>query len=429
MNKTISDVIENEYKSFSKYVISSRAIPSYIDGFKNVNRKLFTLVKNKKSFEKVASISGEIITLMNYNHGDVSAASALTKMAQDFCGSNNLPLFEQKGTFGNRFIKEASAPRYIYVKKSKIIDYVFKDFDLCPENVDPEYPEPLYYLPIIPNILVNGAKGIAVGFAVDIPNHDTNEIIEYILNKLENKKTNKILPFYKGYSVPTVEEEDNFIQYGKYIKISDKEIHITEVPVSYDREKYLKILQSLEDNNDINEYIDNSKTNWDITVKLDKKSKVWEDPISYLKLKTNINYNITTLDENNQLYIFKDIYELLDRFISFRLNIFEQRRLKRINDLNEKIKFNFEKIKFIIDAMSYNFKEKNKKQVYDDFNKKYKNEYLDKFLTIQITQLNTESIIELKKKIKEFIEEKKYYEEITAKELYKIDLIDLKNNI
>lgn len=427
MKKTITDFVNDEYKNYSKYVLYNRAIGSVIDGFKPVQRKIFYLIKDQKDFIKTASLAGNLISKAGYNHGDTSAGAAASLMAQSFVGANNIPLLASKGSFGNRFINEPSATRYTYVKAAKILPYLYKDYDICPKNPDPENPEPLYFLPVIPTILLNGIKGIAVGFASDIPAFNIYDLINESISILTKSSRKKIDPFWKDYKGSLIkDEEGNLVQTGIFKKVGELKIHISEIPISYDREKYISHLNTLIDKNLITNFIDNSKEEWNITISLPKKSKVWEDPIKYLKLYNNINYNLTCIDENENLKIFDSPDEILEYFVNFRVQKFEQRRLKRIQEYKDLINFNMDKIKFILAAMDYDFKNKTKDTIWGDFVKTFIPENLEKFLKMSISNINKDTILELKEKIKGYIEEKKYFENITKEELYIKDLNELK---
>lgn len=428
MKKNITEFINDEYKNYSKYVLYNRAIGSVADGFKAVQRKIFYLIKDQKELIKTASLAGNLISKAGYNHGDMSAGAAASLMAQSYVGSNNIPLLASKGSFGNRFINEPSATRYTYVKAGKIIPYLYKDFDLCPKNPDPENPEPLYFLPIVPTILLNGIKGIAIGFASDIPPFNIYDLISESINILKGNKAEEIFPFYKGYTGALVkDEEGNLVQTGVFRKINETKIHISEIPVSYDREKFISHLNSLIDKNLITNFTDNSKEEWNIIVSLPKKSKVWDDPIKFLKLYNNINYNLTCIDENENLKVFKTPNEIIEYFVKFRVEYFEKRRLKKIKEFTDLINFNMDKIRFIKAAMEYDFKNKTKEIIWKDFVKDFYSENLEKFLKMSISTINKDTIEELKEKIRGFIEEKKYYEKITKEELYIKDLQELKS--
>lgn len=427
MKKNITEFINDEYKSYSKYVLYNRAIGSVADGFKAVQRKIFYLIKDQKDFIKTASLAGNLISKAGYNHGDSSAGSAASLMAQSFVGSNNIPLLDSKGSFGNRFINEPSATRYTYVRSAKVLPYLYKDFDLCPKNPDPENPEPLYFLPIVPTILLNGVKGIAVGFASDIPSFNIYDLIDVSIGILTEAPRKKIYPFYRGYKGSLIEDEDgNLVQMGVFKKLTESKIHISEIPVCYDREKYISHLNTLIDKNLITSFTDNSKDEWNIIVSLPRKSKVWDEPIKYLKLYNNINYNLTCIDENENLKIFKTPNEIIEYFVDFRVKYFEKRRLKRIKEYTDLINFNMDKIKFIKAAMEYDFKNKTKDKIWKDFVVNFIPENLERFLKMSISTINKDTIEELKEKIKGYLEQKKYYEKITKEELYIKDLEELK---
>ncbi|MBT6072286.1 MAG: DNA topoisomerase, partial [Euryarchaeota archaeon] len=158
----VTQLIDNQYKDYSKYVLYSRAIPHLIDGLKPSQRKiLYTALKTAKNGRiKTASLSGNTISTANYHHGDASLNEAITKMVQSH--SNNISLLQGEGSFGSRLVPDAAAPRYTYVKMSDNFDKFFADTMVADRAIDPEDPEPAFYLPIIPWVLVNGVKGIAV---------------------------------------------------------------------------------------------------------------------------------------------------------------------------------------------------------------------------------------------------------------------------
>ena len=130
----ITDFLNNEVVNFASYS-TLRALASYIDGLKNSHRKVvcYMLLNNVTKEKKVFNLSGEIMTSMEYLHGDISG-SVIT-LAQNYPGTNNIPLLSREGNFGTRFTNEASATRYIYTAKDKMFDYLFNKSDI---NVLPE---------------------------------------------------------------------------------------------------------------------------------------------------------------------------------------------------------------------------------------------------------------------------------------------------
>lgn len=154
----ISLVAANEWLSFAKYTVESRAIPNMIDGLKPVQRFYLysSIINSKRDFKKVSAVSG-IISDYGYNHGEGSAAGSGQLMAAVW--NNNLCLIEGRGSFGTRLVQEAGAPRYVYTRLHDNFNKYIKDVELSPKHEDPEHEPPAFYLPVIPLVLVNGTKG------------------------------------------------------------------------------------------------------------------------------------------------------------------------------------------------------------------------------------------------------------------------------
>lgn len=426
--RSITSFIDNEHRQFSRYVCYHRAIPGFIDGLKPSQRKgVFTLL-NKKEFIKVQSVSGRMISETNYNHGDASASEAISKMAQDFTGANNIPPFLGKGAFGSKFIKDSSAPRYIYVKPNPKYYSLYNDFELCDPDDDIENPEPKFFLPIVPTILLNGIEGIAVGFACKIQPYNIKDIIGNIKDILDgNDQSYDMVPFFSGYTGEVNLVEDKWVMSGRYELINTTTIHISEVPINYDREKYHAFLGKLISKNLIKSFNDNSKNNWDITIKLTRNSKLFDDPIKYLGLSYTLNENITTIDENGKLKIFNDVYELINRFVHYRLSIYNKRIKFMLNKIKEEILLNRSKMIFITEISNFDFKKETKKRLTKHFKKlKFRDDHLEKCFGMQVTNLNREYMLKLKERLDSLKKEWEYYKKVTTKELYLIDLGDIK---
>ena len=431
MKRTISSLINKEYKNYSIYVCYHRAIPNLIDGFKPSQRKAFYVMPVSSDFKKVQSVAGKMISDAEYNHGDASASKAISMMAQDFVGANNIPVFEKKGSFGSRFIKTPSAPRYIYVKANKQFYSFFKDHELCPENRDPENPEPEYYLPVIPTILLNGISGIAVGFATEIQPYNLKDIVENIRKKLENRENPDfkfMYPHFKGYEGDITYEDGKFIQYGIYEIVNTTTIKVTEVPTSLDREKYKKHLSGLVDKKLITSYtVNNIGQQWDVTIKLPRASEVFNDPIKHLKLSSVLTENITVINENEEIVVFDNVYQLLNYFVEFRLGIYQQRIDYMLDKIKNEVYLNQAKIKFIIEMNKIEFKKMKRSELKDHFlNLKFDENHLQKCFEIKTYNLNIDYLYELKARIEELKKEYAWYKQITPEELYKIDLDEIK---
>ena len=208
---SMHDEMSSSYLSYAMSVIVSRALPDIRDGLKPVHRRiLFAMYKGgydwSKQFRKSARIVGDVIGKY-HPHGDQSVYDALVRMVQDF--SMSLPLIEGQGNFGSIDGDPAAAMRYTETRLGKIsqflIDDIEKDTVSYKSNYDETEKEPTVLPSQFPNLLVNGAGGIAVGMATSIPPHNLGEIIDGTLALIENKdiKIKELMKHIPGPDFPT----------------------------------------------------------------------------------------------------------------------------------------------------------------------------------------------------------------------------------
>ena len=189
----VSDEMSSSYLSYAMSVIVSRALPDVRDGLKPVHRRIiFAMYKGgydwSKPFRKSARIVGDVIGKY-HPHGDQSVYDALVRLVQDF--SMSLPLIEGQGNFGSIDGDPPAAMRYTETKLGKIAQFLTEDLEkntvTYRNNYDETEREPVVLPSQYPNLLVNGAGGIAVGMATSIPPHNLGEVIDatnaYIANK------------------------------------------------------------------------------------------------------------------------------------------------------------------------------------------------------------------------------------------------------
>ena len=192
-------------------VIVSRALPDVRDGLKPVHRRiLFAMHKGgydwSKQFRKSARIVGDVIGKY-HPHGDQSVYDALVRMVQEF--SMSLPLIDGQGNFGSVDGDPPAAMRYTETRLSKVSQFLIEDIDKksvdFKNNYDETESEPTVLPAQYPNLLVNGAGGIAVGMATSIPPHNLGEIINGTLALIENKdiKINQLMKHIPGPDFPT----------------------------------------------------------------------------------------------------------------------------------------------------------------------------------------------------------------------------------
>ncbi len=205
------DEMSSSYLSYAMSVIVSRALPDIRDGLKPVHRRiLFAMYKGgydwSKQFRKSARIVGDVIGKY-HPHGDQSVYDALVRMVQDF--SMSLPLVDGQGNFGSVDGDPPAAMRYTESRLSKVSQHLIDDIEKktveFKSNYDETEKEPTVLPSQFPNLLVNGAGGIAVGMATSIPPHNLGEVINGTLALIENKdiKINELMKHIPGPDFPT----------------------------------------------------------------------------------------------------------------------------------------------------------------------------------------------------------------------------------
>ena len=208
---SMHDEMSSSYLSYAMSVIVSRALPDIRDGLKPVHRRiLYAMYKGgydwSKQFRKSARIVGDVIGKY-HPHGDQSVYDALVRMVQDF--SMSLPLVDGQGNFGSIDGDPAAAMRYTETRLSKVSQFLIDDIEkntiVFKSNYDETEKEPSVLPAQFPNLLVNGAGGIAVGMATSIPPHNLGEVINGTLALIENKdiKIKELMKHIPGPDFPT----------------------------------------------------------------------------------------------------------------------------------------------------------------------------------------------------------------------------------
>ena len=208
---SMHDEMSSSYLSYAMSVIVSRALPDVRDGLKPVHRRiLYAMYKGgydwSKQFRKSARIVGDVIGKY-HPHGDQSVYDALVRMVQDF--SMSLPLVDGQGNFGSIDGDPAAAMRYTETRLSKVSQFLIDDIEKntinFKSNYDETEKEPSVLPAQFPNLLVNGAGGIAVGMATSIPPHNLGEVIDGTLALIENKeiKVKDLMKHIPGPDFPT----------------------------------------------------------------------------------------------------------------------------------------------------------------------------------------------------------------------------------
>jgi len=205
------DEMSSSYLSYAMSVIVSRALPDVRDGLKPVHRRIiYAMYKGgfdwTKQFRKSARIVGDVIGKY-HPHGDQAVYDALVRMVQEF--SMSLPLIDGQGNFGSIDGDPPAAMRYTETKLAKISEFLIDDIEKetvnFKSNYDETEKEPVVLPAQYPNLLVNGAGGIAVGMATSIPPHNLGEVIDGTLALINNKdiKIQELMKYIPGPDFPT----------------------------------------------------------------------------------------------------------------------------------------------------------------------------------------------------------------------------------
>ena len=382
---TYGEFINNDMIHFSIYD-NERSIPNICDGLKICLRKiLFSALKKKLTSEiKVAQFSGYVSEQSCYHHGEASLNGAIIGLAQNYVGSNNINLFKPEGQFGTRLQggKDAASERYIFTYLNPITRKIFSELDdaiLDYIDDDGSSVEPIYYVPIIPMILVNGTKGIGTGFSTDIMCYNPIQIINYLEAKLNNAcesdlKALLIEPYYQGFKgkiYPCDTTCKKYIIKGCYETIGQDKIRISELPVGTWTQDYKEFLEGILDAkssksktskcNDeyVKDFVDMStdiNVDFEVTFYPGILSKLLTEDHDYginglekyLKLYTSqCTTNMHLFNEKEQLNKYDTVYAIIDNYYVIRYDYYAKRKKHIIQKIEGELKVLSNKARFI----------------------------------------------------------------------------------
>lgn len=342
---------------YGVFTLKERSIPNIRDGLKPVHKRFLYAMKSinlmpNTAHKKCARIVGD--TIGKYHpHGDTSVYDALVGYAQPF--NKNIPLVDGEGNFSSIEGDAAAAYRYTEARLSKAGALFFEDFekDIVPlvANFDDTEIEPAYLPAPFPNLLINGAQGIAVGMTCSVPLHNPNEVIDgvrYIINqKIKNKEidSQKILSLIPGPDFPTggilynLEGMPNVIENGigkmklrAKMEIKDlgrgkKAIVIKEIPYQVKKGPLLEKIGELVRNRNIEGVtkLRDDTNKEDISIVIELRSDVnpnliWGTLLKETSLERTISYNCLVINEIGEVEVI-GIKRALESFVAFRKEI------------------------------------------------------------------------------------------------------------
>ena len=422
--RDVSNFTDNEYKQWAQHKNFS-AFANVMSGLNfSSNKVIYTLLsENITSFQKTENVANITALKTDYHGGSSNLNGVIFNNVKDYIGGNNLLLIDKKGDMGSRLNPVCAAPRYNFVRKSKLLDYLFiKEDKYILEQYEFEGSNIEYkFIPfIVPLILVNGNRGIGSGHAQKILPRSLNETIEYIFNYLDNKKVSNLIPSYNGFlgSIDCTELPNQYIIKGNIERKNKTTTIITEVPISETYISYKKKLDILEDKKIIKGYEDlcdtrNDKFLFIIKHERDLSELTDEQILDKFKLVETVTENLTVIDENNTLKIFNSVYELFNHYIKIRLDYYVKRKEYLINKMKVDINILENRIRFINDILNdiIVFKGNKKSQIekqLKDLNY-YKDESYDYLLNMNIHSLTEDKITDLENRLSKLIKELEDY--------------------
>ena len=447
-NKSVTDFFNSDYTDFTKYTISTRACPSLIDGFKVGARKIMHAAFNgtikNGSTVKLLNLSGDTLKLSLYAHGDASLNSTIITLAQDF--NDNLNPLQIEGQYGTLRSPEASSPRYLYVKLSKYANLIYKADIECVNYVfdEGENLEPHYYLPIIPTVLTSRGIGMAPGYRFSTMSYNPLDIIDNCISYIKKGKSGVLTrPFVRGiktynwkFIVDTERGISYWENYGEWSYNKSRDIMIiTDLPYDMTFDDFEKILNKYLETGYIKDwknFSDGNKISYSVQFESGRlKKEIGQEstdthlPNKFKLIKRVPNDNLWVLDENNKVKYFETPDLLIEYFVNFRLNKYNDRKHRLVDVLTKKYDENTDICKFIKLVIEGKIKINNRPraEIKDDL-KQYN--LKDSLLSIPISKLTKEEYEALLKENESIKKELDYIKNTTIEDMYLKDLKDLR---
>ncbi len=349
--RVIEEEMKAAYLNYAMSVIVGRALPDVRDGLKPVHRRiLYSMYKNglfsNKPFKKCANIVGFCLGHF-HPHGDRSVYDALVRMAQDF--SLRYPLIKGQGNFGSIDGDNAAAYRYTEAKLNKLAEEMLKDIEkntvTFKDNFDGSLQEPIVLPSRIPNLLVNGSSGIAVGMATNIPPHNLKEVCQALIAAIENPNisTQELMNIIPAPDFPTGGEVVCGVELlyayekgrGKVIikgvaNLEDDKIIVTEIPYQVNKAELIEQIADLVRDKkilgirNINDESDRDGIRVVVDLKKDADAKVVLNQLyQYSRLSTSFGINLLTLVDGQPKTL--SLKEFLQHHIQHRKEVITKR--------------------------------------------------------------------------------------------------------
>jgi DNA topoisomerase II len=347
------DFINKDLIHFSNYNLE-RAIPSVMDGLKVSQRKiLYAAFKRDLKHEiRVAQFAGYVSEHSGYHHGEQSLNEAIIGMAQDFMGSNNIPWLVPQGQFGTRLQggKDSASPRYIHTYLQPGIRRIVPEADfqvLTYRDDDGLQVEPEFYAPVLPMLLVNGARGIGTGYSTYIPPYNPRDLMGMLTAWLQGDTTaldQPLEPYFQGFKGRV--SSDGTVT-GVYRKEKDDFV-VTELPPGTWTQDYREFLEKELADGKLKDFVDVS-TDTEVNIRIKGMEEKALVKSLTEKVKTT---NMHAFNAKGQITKYDSPTAILKEYADVRLALYETRRQTQIATLKSELPYHEDVMRFIEDQVS-----------------------------------------------------------------------------
>lgn len=455
---TFDTYLDRELVQFSIADLK-RSLPHVMDGFKPSQRKvLYACLKRKLTSEiKVSQLAGYVSEHSAYHHGEASLQNTIIHMAQDYVGSNNIPLLVPSGQFGTRIMggKDHSSPRYIFTKLQEYTMDFFSETDssiLKQLEDDGMKIEPEWYAPPIPLIVVNGADGIGTGWSTKIPCHNPSDVIRCVEECMVDPKgdLSEMHPWYRGFkgAIELKSGSSNIYETKGVIQVGKKKntLDIVELPVGTWTDDYKEWLDSQcsdSKKSGIKSFKHNStESNIHFTLVLQtdspsilvsayKKSDI-EGMMGALKLVSSLSYkNMHAFGVDGAIHKYHHPHDIIREFVKIRAIVYEKRRQTILAVLRSKCRQLMEKMRFLTMVIEGKLELRNipKKKIEESLVANHFEPPFDVYLNMPLWSITREKVEAMRKDCDATTEDLKRINHQTGNDLWREDLSKLSTEV
>ena len=349
-DRFIEEEMKESYIDYAMSVIVGRALPNVCDGLKPVHRRILYAMNemgmfHNKPFKKSARIVGDCLGRY-HPHGDISIYDALVRMAQNF--SLRYPLINGQGNWGSIDGDSAAHMRYTEAKLTKLAEELLIDIDKDTvdfvDNFDGSLKEPVVLPSKLPNLLINGSSGIAVGMATNIPPHNITEVIDAIIELIKNREitTIELMQYVKGPDFPTggiiysggllnaYNNGKGIIKVKSVCDIEDNKIIVNEIPYQVNKTNLIEQIADLVKNgtiegiSDIRDESDQKGMRVVIILKKNANGELILNQLyKHSQLQVSFGINLLALVNNEPKLL--GLKEILNEFLKHRFEVVVRR--------------------------------------------------------------------------------------------------------